>query len=207
MSHYKLRVTAEELPNAFVNDLAQKYGMTLCVREVGSETEKPHFHMLLTTKKSRNALTTFIRKSYKGNEQYSLGVCKEVNGYINYLCKGENGEMPNVTYNSGHDIQSHYEQYKVHLAANEEYLRKRRVASKGTTREVYEKIKDKIGYSTYRSVIGGAILEYYISVEKDFPSKWKINSMVDTIIGLQNEASQEPEKLSYPQLFDVLFGT
>lgn len=202
---WKIRITDDNLSPEVINNLAQRYGLTLLVREVGSETERPHYHGILSTTKTRGAIVTFINKHYRGNEQYSLGVCPEPQGYLNYMCKGEDGNPPNVVYNQGHDTDRYHAQYLAHKENVQEEKRERRETQGNITQQIYDDIKEKIGHSTYESVIGGAICRWYLDRRKVMPTRYRMQALINTFIAWQNEDANDADQLTDEQLYDQLY--
>lgn len=223
IQHYSIRITIDEIPTIVKNTLLQKYGLTLLVREMGAETQKLHYHGLLTTDKSCATIRQYIKRQFSGNNMYSLKIVKEVNGWINYLCK----EDPvDVVINIGHDIAKHHRQYLLHQEEKKEFIKekKERMAS---LEDIYNDVKSilvndplyqrpmycydhehqKDYIDTQFSKIGAAIIRHYVNNKKRLPTSFNMETMIITFQAWINEEKDDEDERKHDdiQTFQYLY--
>lgn len=111
-----LRVHTNVLPDVseFVTFLQSKTILVLVVKEVGSKEKKEHLHIVLKPKKTVSTFRQQLLKQYpsiKGNGSYSLEQVKDYQKMIRYCCKGDDGQKPNVIFNSDINIEEEHKQF------------------------------------------------------------------------------------------------
>lgn len=106
------------------------------VRETGASGDNEHWHFLLflTVGLKLSAFrTAFLRQfpSLKGNGDYSLSQCKDVDKYSRYLAKGESeGQTPEVCWRYGLDwTEEKLEELHEAYWTENRKLKKRKVGS------------------------------------------------------------------------------
>lgn len=114
-------------------DFLSKYGSYLVVEEYTDGNL--HLHGYLRGSVTQKALRSkFLREfpSHTGNGAYSIKVCDHAEGYITYMCKGEDVDTPPVVVGSmGLDVDA----VKYHIeywATNAELKKRRRKKIKGS---------------------------------------------------------------------------
>lgn len=173
-------------PDGFIPDMRRRYGMTLMVREFNEQGENLHYHGYCQNVRL-NTLRMYLKRHFKGNDQYSCRKAGSDHDALRYLCKGKKDQKPDVIYNDGHNTDLLHQLY---WETNAEIQKKKR---KGNILEqCWDDIKDLVGDSTDESVIGGEILEWYHVSGKRFPTVHAMNTMLNTYIYSQNYKQTQP---------------
>lgn len=186
-------------PDGFVRDMRTRYSMTLMIREYGENGDNLHYHGYCAEVKLET-LRTYLKRHFKGNDQYSCKKAGDDDAALRYLCKGKAlGESPEVVYNEGHVVQTIHESYWEH---NKVYKKR---ARKGDILETcYADIEPLIGVSTDRTIIGSEILGWYDEMGKRMPARFAMDTMITTYIVRQNKKQAVP--LTKVEMFNQLYG-
>lgn len=173
--------------------------MTLMIREYGKDGDNLHYHGYCR-EVSLNTLRQYLKRNFKGNEQYHCKLAGDDDAALRYLCKGSSeGELPQIVYNDGHVVETLHASYWEH---NKVYKKR---ARKGDILDTcYADIEKAIGYSTDRRVIGSEIIGWYDEMGKRMPARFAMDTMITTFIVRQNKKQAVP--LTKLELFDQLYG-
>ena len=200
MDNCTFRLTVD-YPDGFIRDMRTRYGLTLLVREQGDKCGT-HYHGYCSMVRL-NALRSYLKRHFKGNEQYSCRKAGDDDAALRYLCKGVDEKTPpDVAYNDGHLTDELHLSYWDH---HKMYKRKARGKSDVLDR-CYEDIEEDVGYSTERDIIGGAIIRWYDESGKRMPARFAMDTMINTYIVRQNKKQDPTTKLSYVELYRQLYA-
>lgn len=193
---FKLRLTENEKINrlsvlAFFSTQETRknkcvYKSYFCVREIGTETEKPHYQAYIETTMCvatfRAHLINFF-KGINGNGDYSLSQCLEPERYCRYLCKGTSEEI-------GPDLVCIYElkidaieEHKIFWIENKKLKSKNPRKSKNMFMKIISEYKEK-GYEHVNDIehLILFILDYYIENQISTPPENVMGNIVRNII-------------------------
>ena len=120
-TQWAIRVTTDQIHKC--EDAFKKYSFIGYVREIGSETEKAHYHIAIQfdEPKDDNSVRYVVKKFFqvKGNGLYSIKVWDGLPAYVAYFYKGYPDVVPVMIGSyDGHVPPEEY--YQMHLARVEE---------------------------------------------------------------------------------------
>lgn len=83
---FKIQTITDKFPNSFF---------------VEEHATRTHIQGLIDTQLSHQTLRNHLKSlGFKGNQDFSITVCKDREKYVHYLCKGTKDEPPVVIYNT-----------------------------------------------------------------------------------------------------------
>lgn len=206
---YGFRIDDSVMPEGLHDELI-KIGMTFCVKEKvdkdGIDTN-PHFQGII------NGVESTIRKSikkygYKGNGQYGLTKLTDVEGYINYLCKGTSEEEgPDVRYNDGINLEGRHQVWwiKKNEIQKAQSSRSKKRKFDNILDTCYEEIFEKVDHNSSRLDVGCAILQWHLDNGKRIPTSFNMESMVGTYRLRLNEVAPVDERKSISDMWLSLY--
>lgn len=203
MSKISFRLTLTDVPEHLMSYMIQR-GLTLLVKERGSETEKDHFHgyIEMNLKTFRDYLRVKIGG---GNTVYSVKECFDVAGYLRYCCKGESKDIgPDIRYNVGHDIEKLHEEYWNVNAELKVKANKKRKAE-NVLEEVWEAIKGDLGHSVSGTQCAQLIVRWHLDNNRRLPAGFAMQTMCMTYVARSNDRLTGPDKLTDAELVARLY--
>ena len=132
----------------------------------------------------------------------------DVEGWINYLCKGGGKDCPpDVRYNEGHLLDGRHDVWWIKheeiKALQSQNSKKRKIENVLDT--CYQDIVDDIDARTGNSNLGARILEWYYDEGKRIPSRFAMETMMGTIRLRLNALAPEGRKKTYAEMFNELY--
>ena len=120
-TQWAIRVTTDQIHKC--EGAFKKYSFIGYVREIGSETEKAHYHIAIQfdEPKDDNSVRYAVKKHFqvKGNGLYSIKVWDGLPAYVAYFYKGYPEVVPVMIGSyDGHVTPDEY--YQMHLSRVEE---------------------------------------------------------------------------------------
>ena len=120
-TQWAIRVTTDQILSVKMH--SRKYSFIGYVREIGSETEKAHYHIAIQfdEPKDDNSVRYAVKKHFqvKGNGLYSIKVWDGLPAYVAYFYKGYPEVVPVMIGSyDGHVTPDEY--YQMHLSRVEE---------------------------------------------------------------------------------------
>lgn len=202
MDHIFFRITDSAIPDGLYASLKTK-GLIFLVKEIGTETKKPHFQGIIFCNK--NTLRNLLKAYYTGNEGYSTKVIKDGNVLrtVQYLCKGTSkDEGPDVRFNEGYDIDALHAEY---WAVRSEI--------RGSKRKAPDLIDSLVSWLSgvtppvqvrEKSRLVGLIVQYHHEHSLRTPTSFQMESMFNTVLTRLNPDDHEP--MSYVELAYHMYG-
>lgn len=179
-------------------------GMILCVREVGKETGKTHYHALFHHCRL-NTLRAYLKRFFvgQGNGIWSVKKVDDVEGFKRYMLKGTQDELADVTYNVGINIVEYHDAY---WSAYKSLKSSSKVKKPRNTFEaMWADIEDRVGSTMSTPQVKAIVLRWFIDNLRLVPNGHMMGTYVNTIICRVNEKNQGWDKLGDVEMAQRLY--
>ena len=190
--HYGLRLTVDNIEDEQMNYFKDK-GLLLAVKEKGSETEKPYYHLCFGTS-NLNTLKMYVKRQYPGGNKIKAYAwtrkIKDLDAQYRYLSKGNDCDSASIiAYNVGIDI----DHYRVAYWDQHDLVTAAKQKSKRPILQCCEEINEQFDQYSLDSTIGEAILVWDIQQFQRPPSCFAMPTWIILYKGKKSSDLNQPD--------------